>query len=111
MSDAPVPSVDKFGPTLCQILISLVQEMADHCRQKSVPLNSISAFSDASDEWPAAMLSIYESMYLADCQKMAALMKAKHLPPKRRSIPDSVNCFSSVIRPFLSYIDSQRQLN
>lgn len=51
------------------------------------------------------MLSIYETMYLADCQKMAALMKAKNLPQKRKAIPDTVNCFSSVIRPFLIYIE------
>ena len=53
--------------------------MADLCALKRVSLNTVSAFSDQDDEWPLALLSIYESIYTFECKKMQAMMKAKGL--------------------------------
>ena len=61
---------EKFGPYLCSVMISLIQEMTEHCNNNQLDLKSVSAFADHSEEWPRALLNIYESMYSLDCQKM-----------------------------------------
>lgn len=59
--------VEKFGPNLCFVLLNLIQEIADYCSTKQFDLSEISAFSNTSDEWPKALLSIYESLFTLDC--------------------------------------------
>jgi hypothetical protein len=59
--------MERFGPNLCSVLIELIKEMADFCLSKKVELSQISAFSDKNDDWPRALLSIYESIYTVDC--------------------------------------------
>lgn len=83
--------------------------MANFCVNKDVDLREISAFSLSNDEWPQALLSIYESIYTVDCQKMLRLMKSKGIEPQgKRHIPDAVVCYSTAIRPFLVYLDNWR---
>ena len=36
-------------------------------------------------------------------------MKIKGLKPKQRGMPDSIVCYSSVIRPFLHYLSENRK--
>ena len=41
--------IDKFGPNLCSILISLLEEIVDHCQSQNFSLTKVSAFSDQDD--------------------------------------------------------------
>jgi hypothetical protein len=59
--------IEKFGPNLVFVLLNLIQEIADYCSTKQFDLSEVSAFSSKSDEWPRALLSIYESLYTLDC--------------------------------------------
>ena len=94
---------------MLSVLVNLVEEMADLCALKRVSLNTVSAFSDQDDEWPLALLSIYESIYTFECKKMQAMMKAKGLTADaKRGIPNGVTCYSTAIRPLIAYIDQWR---
>jgi hypothetical protein len=82
--------------------------MASYCKSQKVDLSPISAFSDVSDEWPLAMLSIYESLYQADCQKLDKIMALKGINQKVKGVPDSVICYSTAIKPFLMFLNDYR---
>lgn len=59
--------IEKFGPNLCYVLLNLIQEIADYCSTKQFDLSEVSAFSNTSDDWPKALISIYESLFTLDC--------------------------------------------
>lgn len=59
--------IERFGPNLVSCLLNLVVELADFCKQKEYDIKEVSAFNPDNDEWPNALLSIYEAIYLADC--------------------------------------------
>lgn len=100
--------IERFGPNLVSCLLNLVIELADHCLEREYDISGVSAFDPENDEWPNALLSIYEAIYLADCQKLIKIMTAKGMTPMGLKIPEGVVCYSSSIRPFLTYLNDWR---
>ena len=66
--------IERFGPNLVSCLLNLVIELADHCFEKNYDISGVSAFDPTNEEWPNALLSIYEAIYLADCQKLVKIL-------------------------------------
>jgi len=59
--------IDRFGPNLVSCLLNLVIELSEHCKDKGYDISGVSAFDPDNDEWPTALMRIYEALYLADC--------------------------------------------
>ena len=54
------------------------------------------------------MLSIYESLYTTDCQKLDKIMALKGIKVEQKGVPDSVICYSTAIKPFLKFLNDFR---
>lgn len=55
---------ENLGVNLCQVLVSLIQEMAEHCKTQNVDVSAISAFDASDKEWSSELLKIYEGIFV-----------------------------------------------
>ena len=106
---------ESFTFALVQHFLGIITELSELCESKNWDIRSIPAFDLKSNDWQIAILQIYEQLYYKDCKKVKNhqdnFRKAglhKETTHYHRGLPQKMQCFSKILKPFLVHLHNRR---